>query len=229
MGETRKEKKAACFQFHVELGAYLEGENRPFVTSHAAECPFCNVVLADLAQLRSVAVQSPLEDPSPAVWANIRAVLREEGIIREEARGWGWFRGLEFLRHPAPVGALACLVILGSFLTIPPKTFERGGAAGLGSSLGNAPAEPDMNVVQENALTQTIQDLERNFRASEASLGPEMKAIFENSLNSLDLSIRECKDSLQQEPDNALAHDYLLTAYSRKAELLASALEFEGQ
>ena len=230
MGETtEEEKKAACFRFHAELGAYMEGENRRFVTSHAAECPFCEVVLVDLLQLRTASGQLPLEEPSPAVWANLRALLREENIIREKTSEQGWSRLLEFLRHPAPVGALACLVILGSFLIVRPRTLERGAATGFVGSFGNTSVELDSTVAQESALMGTLQDLERNFWANEASLAPEMKATFEKSLNSLDVSIRECKASLRQEPDNTLAHDYLFAAYSRKAELLASALEFEGQ
>jgi hypothetical protein len=58
---------------------------------------------------------------------------------------------------------------------------------------------------------------------------PDLKATYEKSLVSLDGSIRECLDSLHHEPGNALAHDYLLTAYTRKAEVLSSALEFEGR
>jgi hypothetical protein len=46
-------------------------------------------------------------------------------------------------------------------------------------------------------------------------------------LNSLDASIRECNDSLQREPGNSLAHEYLLAAYSQKAEVLSSALEID--
>jgi hypothetical protein len=74
-----------------------------------------------------------------------------------------------------------------------------------------------------------VSDLESNYRANEASLAPDLKATYEKSLVSLDGSIRECLDSLHQEPRNTLAHDYLLTAYTRKAEVLSSALEFEGR
>jgi len=72
--------------------------------------------------------------------------------------------------------------------------------------------------------------LEEAFRAREGSFAPDVKATYENSLNSLDASIRECGDSLQREPGNSLAHEYLLAAYSQKAEVLSSALELnEGR
>jgi hypothetical protein len=74
-----------------------------------------------------------------------------------------------------------------------------------------------------------VSDLERSFRANEASMTPDLKATYEKSLVSLDGSIRECLDSLQHEPRNTLAQDFLLTAYTRKAEVLSSALEFDGR
>jgi chromatin remodeling complex protein RSC6 len=82
---------------------------------------------------------------------------------------------------------------------------------------------------EDSALARLVQELESNYRANEASLAPDLKATYEKSLVSLNDSIRECLDSLQHEPRNTLAHEYLLTAYTRKAEILSSALEFEGR
>ena len=82
---------------------------------------------------------------------------------------------------------------------------------------------------EDSALAHVVSDLESNFRANEASMAPDLKATYEKSLVSLDGSIQECLDSLQHEPRNTLAHDYLLTAYTRKAEILSSALEFDGR
>jgi hypothetical protein len=84
-------------------------------------------------------------------------------------------------------------------------------------------------VTDDTGLAPVVSSLESSFRASEASMTPDLKATYEKSLVSLDGSIRECLDSLQQEPRNTLARDYLLTAYTRKAEVLSSALEFEGR
>jgi DNA-binding IscR family transcriptional regulator len=82
---------------------------------------------------------------------------------------------------------------------------------------------------EDISLAHVVSDLESNFKANEASMTPDLKATYEKSLVSLDGSIRECLDSLHHEPRNTLAHDYLLTAYTRKAEVLSSALEFEGR
>jgi len=221
-------KTAACLWFDAELGAYLEGENKPFVASHAQECPFCQVVLADLEQLCSLARQLAPAEPSPAVWANLHAVLEEEGMFRRKLGAWDWFRQLQFPQHPAPIGALICLMVLGSLLTLPPVSLERRGTPE-SASPSKAAVVSLASPSENSALALAIRDMETSYRAGAKFLTPEIKATYEKGLNSLDASIRECTDSLQQQPDNTLAHEYLLTAYTRKAEVLASALEYEGR
>ena len=81
MEETNHERTAACYKFELELQAYMEGENRPFVPAHARECASCRIIVEDLEALRSAAREIPLEEPSPAVWSNIRARLAEEGAF----------------------------------------------------------------------------------------------------------------------------------------------------
>jgi hypothetical protein len=229
MEEERYERTTACIRFDAELMAYLEGEGRPFVAAHARECEFCRVILADLEHIRTTARQLPLEEPSPTVWANIRAVLAREGRLREKVSGWRWVWQGQFLPQPAAVGALACLVILGSFLTMPPASLQREAFSDFVSSSRKTAAAPVPITREDSDLARMTEELELTYRANEKFLAPETKATYEKSLVSLDTSIRECQESLRQEPDNTLAHDYLLTAYTRKAEVLASALEFGGR
>lgn len=227
MEGTNYEKTPACYKFELELQAYMEGESTAFVPAHICECPFCRIIVEDLEALRSAAREIPLEEPSPAVWSNIRAQLVEEGALTERASLWNWFRQLDFLRHPVPVVGFACLVILGCFVTAPRTYLEQRTTSGrnafpMGTSIRSMALGGD-----SDALEHAVRELEETFRAREASLAPDLKVTYENSLNSLDVSIRECSDSLQREPDNSLAHEYLLAAYSQKAEVLSSALEFD--
>jgi hypothetical protein len=229
MEEERYERTSACLRFDAELGAYLEGEDRPFVDTHARECEFCRVTLTDLEQIRAAARQLPLEEPSRAVWANIRAVLAQEGLFREKPSRWRWVWQGQLLPRPAAVGALACLVILGSFMTMLPLSPEREAFSDFVSSSRKSPAAPTATIREDSDLARMTEELELTYRANEKFLAPETKATYDKSLVSLDTSIRECQDSLRQEPYNTLAHDYLLTAYTRKAEVLASALESGGR
>jgi hypothetical protein len=227
MKETRHERTAACYRFDLELEAFLEGDNRPFALAHTRECVFCRVVLEDLEALRAAAGELPREEPSPAAWSNIRAQLASEGAFAEKASPWDWIWQLDFLRRPIPVAAFACLVALGCLFTAP-RNYPKQEAASAIASPAGGPAVRTMALLGDSgALEQVVRELERTFRAREGSLAPDVKATYENSLISLDTSIRECNDSLQREPGNSLAHEYLLAAYSQKAEVLTSALEFD--
>jgi len=121
-------------------------------------------------------------------------------------------------------------VILGFLLTMPSseihpqESLET--AAGSTAVAQMATALPGG---EDGALARVVSDLESSFRANEASMAPDLKATYEKSLVSLDGSIQECLVSLRQEPRNMLAHDYLLAAYTRKAEVLSSALESVGR
>ena len=59
----------------------MEGEARPFITSHARDCASCGALLADLQSIRRAARDLPQEEPSRAVWANVRARLEAEGAF----------------------------------------------------------------------------------------------------------------------------------------------------
>jgi len=210
----------ACRAFHAALSAYLEGENTPAVARHAEECGFCGVVLRDLEQMITEASRLELSDPSPRVWANIRATLAAEGVIHEQLSQWtGWLRHFEFL-HPAPVAAMAGVIFLGVLLLGGPQVSKR------------AQADRNLQPSEEAALLQTqeqVRLLERSYREQEAAMTPEVKADFSKSLESLDNSIQEAEHSIEQGPDSSLAREYLQGAYIRKAEVLSSALEYAGR
>jgi hypothetical protein len=229
MEDGRYERSAACFRFDSELEAYMEGETRPFIRVHAQDCPFCHVLLTDLEQIRQAAREVPLEEPSPVVWANVRARLDAEGVFSPQVSGWRKLLAWRSLPHPVPMGVLAGLVILGSVLTMPPGSTQRWDVTEVAATSTATITPSAISAKEDGALARLVDELERNYRANEAYLAPDLKATYEKSLLSLNDSIQECQDSLQHEPRNTLAHDYLLTAYTRKAEMLSSALEFEGR
>jgi len=229
MTERDFQPTPGCAQFDRELMDYLEGEARPFVSTHARECAFCSVLLADLEQLRFSARQLPLQEPSPSVWANLHARLEQEGLIRPRVRGWDWLESLRALARPAPLGALASLAILGAMFIASPIALQVPESAASVSTAPQAAVVASASFADDRELARMTQDLEATFRANEGLLAPETRDTYEKGLTSLDDSIRECKDSLRQKPDNTLAQDYLLTAYTRKAEILTTALEFQGR
>jgi len=227
MSETRHDRGAACSRLELELQSYMEGEDRPFVLAHTRECAFCRVVVEDLEGLRAAARALPLQEPSPVVWSNIRARLAAEGAFTEKASLWNWFNGLDFLRRPIPVAAFISMVILGCLVSAPRKYPEQDLNSALAAPAVRTAVQSMGFTADGEALERAVRELEEAFRAREGSLAPDVKATYEKSLLSLDASIRECSDSLQHEPGNSMAHDYLFAAYSQKAEVLSSALDLD--
>jgi hypothetical protein len=220
---------AGCRRFEMELAAYLEGENLPAVYAHAQECPLCGVVLADLEAIRLASRQMTLEEPPARVWSNIRAQLASEEIFRQPARGWRrWLQFSGLLPHPAPVAALAGLVAFGAFLLVHPGVFQKKVAHPPAQTVNLAATSPAFSAEDED-VAHAIGEMEKSYRAAEQRLDPAVKVVYQKGLESLDSSIDECRASVQREPTNDLAHEYLLSAYAQKADVLASALEFEGR
>ena len=216
-----------CLEFEEGLEAFLEGHALPSLVAHSEACAHCGALLADLRSVQLAARELPLEEPSRVVWANVRANLEAEGAFRARPSGWRQLIGWRMFPHAVPLGVLTALVFLGSVLTLPSNNSQRWGA-----DEAVPPTATQASVLpagDDGALARLVSDLESSFKANEASMAPDLKATYEKSLVSLDGSIRECLDSLQHEPRNTLAHEYLLTAYTRKAEVLSSALEFEGR
>jgi hypothetical protein len=226
MKETRHEKTTACYELERELQAFLEGENRPSVLAHTQECAFCKVIVEDLKALRAAALEMAYEEPSRAVWSNIRAQLAAAGAFRGKVSLRDWIGQLAFVHRPVPVAAFACLIFIGCLMTGPQKYPGQGSSSRFTASSAR-PLGPMAVMGESDALERVVTELEGTFRAREASLSPDLRATYDKSLKSLDASIQECSDSLQNQPGNSLTHEYLITAYSQKAEVLSSALQLD--
>jgi hypothetical protein len=224
MSETNR---PGCQGFDVSLAAYLEGEDRPEVTRHASECPYCKVVLADLGEIRGVSAALPLPEPPAQLWANIRATLEQEGVIRARQSFWQrWFPSPRLAPEARPVGALLALATMALILIASTGSFETPRRsdilAGRGAVITAGIAAPGLTP----ALAETVGQMEVAFRAEEDSFEPAMKATYKKSLETLDESIRESMGQCERHPDDLLARQYLVNSYQSKAEVLASALEF---
>ena len=226
--ERLDDARAACRQFDLDLLAYLEGEDRPVVPAHARECVYCGVLLADLEQATFASHHLPIEEPPARVWANIRARLASEGVIREQVSSWRrWLQHQILQPASAPAGALACLTILSIFLLGPGDSSGLKRASGW-LSPGAAPAIATASVLgMDKNLLQTLRQMEESYQALEVTLDPDLKTAYRQSLGTLDDCIRECLTHCQRQPTDALAHEYLLNAYRSKAQVLASALQFD--
>lgn len=201
----------ACRRFDADLEAYLDGQVRPGVEPHAAECVFCGAVLADLRLIRAESAQLEDDDPPARLWANVRAALADEHLIRSGRKPFGW----AWILRPVPAAALAGLLLGGSTYYLRTSGVLRHEAR---------VAQQAISLV-DPSMAESVGKMEQAFRARTVSLDPNVKVAYEKDLNSLDAEIQECNDSLAQQPDDMLAREYLASAYTEKARVLASALE----
>ena len=210
-GGTPPYPMAACQRFNGLLPDYLEGQDQPEVTSHAADCAFCAALLADLLLVRAGAGEMGDEDPPGRLWPNLRARMLEEGLIRpaRERRSW-----MDWLLRPVPAASFAALLLCG-FLSL----------RSLGYLHRSSPSSSLSAVRLDPQLETNVSEMERAFRDHSSRLDPGMKTAFEEGLKALNQEIQECRSSLSRQPDNSLASEYLVSAYHEKALVLASALE----
>jgi hypothetical protein len=198
---------AACLEFDAQLSDYLEGGDLPAVPAHAAECGFCGALLADLLLARSDAAELADDGPPARVWANVRAALETEGLIRPPRRRW-----TEWLLRPVPAAGLTAIVLLSVFATR--SWLHR-----------NHQAATTAVAIVDPGLVESVSQMEVAYRARSAGLNPTVKQAYEEDLKSLNGEIKECNASLALEPDDGFSREYLASAYTEKARVLESALE----
>jgi len=221
---------APCRQFEQQLAAYLEEEDRPEVAAHARHCSSCQAIVAELEAIRRTSRQLPLLEPLPTVWANIRAALEAEGILREPVGVWRrWLSEVSLALRPAPGAALASLMIVGwALLGLPGSWQQREVTGWPASSQSELPGIGMIPLGEAAEMARTIREVESIYRTREMLLEPTLKATYRQSLEALNRSITECLFALQQQPTNTLAREYLRRALREKAEVLAAALNFGG-
>lgn len=74
----------------------------------------------------------------------------------------------------------------------------------------------------EQHYLQAIESLEKISRSRMAQMDPSVKGVLEDNLATIDYYIDKCRETVKNEPSNALAQRYLLEAYRKKVDLLAS-------
>jgi hypothetical protein len=203
-----------CSEFLDHIDEWIEGQEIAGARDHSRLCDHCRAVANDLATIRLAAVTLPENDgePSPKVWKALRAELEREGLIHGAvpARA-GSLDGL-FSLVPRPVLAgayVAALVTAGALLS---------GPANMRSSQNRWLESTRTSSAQ---LSAQLQHAEQDEVASFSSFSPALTDDLRKNLRIVDNDIALCEKSVQEEPDNEIARDYLFTAYEQKADLLA--------
>jgi hypothetical protein len=199
------------------------------VAIHLDGCADCQALEADFGAIGAAALELAQEEVAPPewLWTRIRAELKAEGRIREpenarESVRAGWWTAFQ---RPAIAGA-----VLGVSLIV-------AGLFGMGGVATQAPTsaalEPtSANLVSEQAEAQAVDSQTAgSLDASEATIDslpqrdPQVAEELHHDLGEIDNFIAVCEKSVQQQPDNEMAREYLYDAYQQKAQLLAVAMD----
>ena len=205
-----------CNVFFNELEQWMEGGRSADAEAHLRGCPRCRALVEDLESIRQTALS--LEDvdtaPPDRIWIALRSQLEQEGLIHGERRGWaqalkGWFGGVfSAVPRPALAGAyMVALIAVGIALAGPGyRRFN-------GTQVPTQPLTAQLNTAEQDAISSMVNS------------DPVVTASLQKNLAIVDNYIALCEKSVQEEPENEIARDYLYGAYQQKADLLAQMTE----
>ena len=184
---------------------------------HLENCGLCRQLAAELARIETVARELPAEvEPPERVWISLHAQLESEGIIRTPDRSpdrGGWLEPIRGLfARPALAGAFLSMVILGAVLfSVRPGDLNspEGSQSGAGQRV-LAQAKIQLNNAEHGILTAA------------PSPASEVNTSLRRNLDIVNNLIAACEKTVQEDPQDDLARDYLSGAYQQKAELLAT-------
>jgi anti-sigma factor RsiW len=207
-----------CDEFDGYAAGWLEGERQPEAANHLRGCTQCSARMADLEAIVTAAASLPELDPPERVWTSLRNDLEREGLLR------GRKSALERLRALIPAaprtalatGLISALAALLLFL--PQSRVGEIGRNGRDISGGWSFAR----VHEQLASGEARADQDIHFR------DPQVAASYQQNLALVDNLIGECQKRVEEDPNDELSRQYLVTAYQQKADLLNALSEREA-
>ena len=195
-----------CAEFQRGLPYIIDGSGSAEEEEHLRTCKVC----ADLVQdLRYIAEQAkllvPMEEPSPRVWNGISKTLEREGLVKPasarrgllgpQRQSWGWM---------IPVAAVLALAVGIS-------TWRQHNPQNVATDQASTAAAPAAVTADDNDDQQVLDQL--------AQVQPSLRSDFEQNLRSVNAYIHDAKTTVQENPDDNEAKQYLMQAYEQKAML----------
>jgi len=212
-----------CEKFEEILAQQDDGVLPKPALEHIDECDACRSLMADLGEIRNVAMELGAEGIAPPdhIWISLRDQLEAEGVIRDpqparEPVRQGWWGAFQ---RPAFAGAFLALILVAATAV----TFKQGSSqirmqpqTALQQPASEVPSADD---VFKQEVLAVGDDSIRGLRERDA----EVAASFRRNLGIVDNFIAMCEKDVREQPDNEMAREYLYGAYEQKAELLATA------
>jgi hypothetical protein len=211
-----------CKDFLKHLETWTGGEQPAEAQPHLRNCANCRGLVQDIDAIRAEARSWGALDTEPheRVWTSLRAQLEQEGLIGPTETKLvptivpsqdSWLNGF-FARIPRPALAgayLSVLVALGFALSGPPNKQTNEARWLEGTQVATSPLNAKLNTFEQTPIPAS------------RDLNPAVTAALHQNLAIVDNYILLCEKSVQEEPQNEVARDYLYEAYQQKAYLLA--------
>ncbi len=209
-----------CAEFERFLPDILDSDRTAEQESHLEFCSTCSDLLSDL---KAISQQARLlqgsEEPSRRVWNSIEIALRQEGLIRPPERELILIQGFSRRRRMTwLVPVAAALVVAFGVLR-----YERSPAVRQAGSLASPalvaeapPAAPAIRRWSPGSDEQLLKLV--------SSHSPTLLASYQADLRDVNSYIRDAEQSVETNPNDAEAQQYLMDAYDQKAMVYEMAL-----
>lgn len=206
-----------CEEFEIYAARWMDGDRAPEAASHLKTCPGCRTRMADLELIVSAAASLPEMDPPERVWNSLRIKLDEEGLLRERK---GLLERLREMIPAAPQTALASGLLAGvaALLLLVPQS-PVGVTARRGADYSSA--WTFSRVHDQLASAEALAEQDVHLR------DPQVAASYQQNLALVDNLIGECEKRVNEDPNDELSRQYLVTAYQQKTDLLNARSERE--
>jgi len=194
-----------CAEFQEILPEIIDREAAGEHAAHLQTCTSCSELVSDLKAISEEAMRlGPTGEPSPRVWANIQRALEEEGLIRPERQP-----GVALVPKPrrsSPfrwlVPATAALALVGAVMVYNARQPSKGQPFDLAKTTSKPPEpRPAADIDDEQLL---------------AEVAAPMRAEYASGLKSVNQSIRDAQQDLDQNPEDDDARHFLMDAYEQR-------------
>jgi hypothetical protein len=200
----------------------LEEPQRAIVGMHIESCRECYSVHQDLEQIVQVSRDLPLLVPQNTLWQQIEQEIQEltDPSYRRPSR-WQRFWGYQLtISMPqltsAVVGLTALFFLANSFAYLPQRALSLSNPGQ--TTVVAQPVNHDMNLT-EAELAGAIDRLGHTVNQRRSSWDPELQQLFDRNVAIVDRSLNDCRQLVQRNPKDQVAHEMLIIAYQEKLRL----------
>jgi hypothetical protein len=239
-----------CAEFQRVLAEMMDGGGNAEQESHLGSCSSCSGLVSDLnaissqartlqaseepsprvwqsiertlqqwqLDLDSIAEQARTlqasEEPSPRVWNSLEIALRQEGLIRQPQLERSVVPFFQRWRMAWLVPVTAALLVGGVILT------ERGDQGGTRIA-DQQQMPPSQGAPSQNTSANDDQQV----LEAVASRTPAAKDAYAANLQNVNAYIKDAEQSVQADPNDEEAQQYLMSAYEQKSMIYDMALD----